>query len=214
MKKSKNDLETMRRKRAQRARRDKEKLWQKNGHVRPGTQPTAKPGTKAFQKLQKEWYGKLAKEGFEDIEWAGNPDSPHIKQPSSRGRKLTPGKQLYFAMARNYLTHFRFRHKQEKVAWAMHTDGASYRQILDVLKRDFGIDKSIYWIYYFVQDIANKCRTWNTENSEGLLNAANSDGFADDALLADLRLEECYSDGADYELPIDAGYWQSVPKKS
>lgn len=220
-KKKKSRIETGARATAQAARRATEAAWRSHpAHVLPGAKPAPKVNSAAFRKLQREWYGKLAKaelkkpeeERFTDIEWASNPDSPHIKQPSSRGRKLTPGKQLYFAMARNYLTHFRFRHRQEKVAWSMHTEGKSYREILEVLKQEFGIDKSIYWIFYYVKDIAAKCKQWNSENPEGLNNNAGTT-FADDALLADPHMDECYSDSAEYGIPLDAGFWQSVPKK-
>ncbi len=215
---SKQQLETRRRRMAQKKRRYAEAAWERNGLVRPD-EKAPKPGTKAFAKLQREWYAKLhAAESkkpedkrYVDIEWAGNPDSPHIKQPSSRGRKLSPGKQLYYAMARNFLTHFRFKSMQEKVAWSMHTEGKSYRQILEVMKRDFGVNKSIYWIYHYVRATARKCKKFNSEHAEGLL-TGNSDGFADDALIGNFRLEESYSDGEDYGMQLDKGFWESVPK--
>jgi hypothetical protein len=208
---------------AQAVRRQREAAWLTHPeHLRPGAKPAPKPGSRAYKKLQQDWYNKLAKaelkkpedQRWTDIEWAENPNSPHIKKPSSRSRVLTPGKQLYYALARNFLTHFRFRHLQEKEAWSMHTDGKSYREIQTMLSTKYGIKKSIWWIYYYVQSTAKKCQEFNTNHREGLLNAANSDGFATDALLVDFSMEQVTDSEFAYDLPMDAGYWESVPKKN
>lgn len=227
---SRRALERRRRLIAQRKRRATEAKWAANGLVKPdASQP--KPGTRAFENLRQQWYAKLAaaeqakvdrhktKSGkaraeaskFTDIEWAENPDSRHIKMPASRGRKLTPGKQLYYALGRNFLTHFKFKSAQEKVAWSMHIEGKSYREILEHLKAHFGLKKSVYWIYYYVQKTGKKCKKFNSEHAEGLLNPANQDSFATDALLGDFRLQTA-EPADDYGMPMDSGYWESVPK--
>lgn len=218
---SKAQLERRRRLIAQRKRRYNEAAWQRNGLVKPDTSTAMlEPGSKQFEKLRKAWYAKLAAseaskpdaEQFKDIEWADNPDSRHVKAPASRGRKLTPGKQLYYALGRNFLTHFRFRSLQEKTAWAMHIDGKSYRLIHEHLKTHFKLRKSIYWLFYYVKATAAKCKRFNTEHAEGLLNAGNQDSFADDVLIGDFRLQSANNEDADYGMPVDSGYWESVPK--
>ncbi len=231
-KSKKKPVETGKRTIAQAARRATEAAMRQHPeHLRPGAKPAPKEGTRAFKALQTAWYKKLAKSEadkvarapagklkeaaeaaqFIDLEWQGNPESPYIRRPASRARKLTPGKQLYFAMARNFLTHFRFRHMWQKTAWTLHTDGASYRQIHEALKKQHNCTKSIFWVFYSVKELSEKCRAWNNEHADGLLNNAGA-SFADDALLADPRLDECYSDASEYGMPIDAGFWQSVPR--
>ncbi len=207
-----------------------ESLYITNGLAKPVPTMSAK----AYNKLRKQWYAKLAQaeqakvdkapnpkarakaeaSKFTDIEWAENPDSRHVKKPASRGRQLTPGKQLYYAMGRNYLTHNHFKNRQDKVAWSMHVDGKSYREILERLQADFGYNKSVYTLFYYVQSIAKRCKKFNTAHPEGLLNAANQDSFASDALLADFNLHTASNqDGEEYGLQVDAGYWESVPRK-
>lgn len=202
-----------------------------NGLIKPEA-GTPKLGSRAFEKLRREWYAKLAtieqakvdrcktKSGkeraeanrFTDIEWSENPDSRHVKMPASRGRKLTPGKQLYYAMGRNFLTHWRFATVMERTAWTLHIDGKSYREIHNHLKANHKLKKSIYWTYYFVQQTAAKCKKFNNEHAEGLLNPANQDSFATDALIGDFRLQNLDQSDADYGMPVDTGYWESVPK--
>lgn len=191
-----------------------------NGLIKPdSSQP--KPGTKAFERLRKQWYGKLAaseakkpeSKRFVDIEWADNPDSRHVKMPASRGRKLIPGKQLYYAMGRNYLTHHKFKTGMERCAWRMHIDGLSYRSIHNHLKANYGLTKSIYWLFYYVKSTAAKCKKFNTKHAEGLLNQANADAYASDTLIGDFQLGSAIDhDTDDYGIPIDPGFWESVPK--
>lgn len=210
-KKSESSLTKRRRRASQKLRRAKEALWQANNLVKPD--PLApKVGSRAFIKLQKEWYAKAQQTGFSDIEWADNPDSRHIKLPSSQGRKLIPGKQLYYAMARNFLTHFEFESKQEKAAWALHADGKSYRKIHNMLLKDYGLRKSIYWTFYYVKKTAAKCRKFNNEHPEGLLNPASQDSFASDALLRDFNLDGAHDQDSEYGIQIDQGFWENVPK--
>ncbi len=224
-------LERRRRLLGQRKRRANEAKWQLNGLVKPDpAQP--KVGTKAFEKLRKQWYGKLAASEqakvdatksdaarkraeaakFTDIEWADNPDSRHVKLPASRGRKLVPGKQLYYALARNYLTHHNFKYPMERVAWKMHSDGLSYRKIHDYLVANHGLTKSIYWLFYYVKKTAAKCKKFNSTHAEGLLNPANQDSFASDVLIGDFRLQSADDQDSDYGMPIDTGFWENVPK--
>lgn len=181
----------------------------RNGLVQPPIEPMTR---KQVNELQQKWYAKLAAEEakkdpedptkFVDIEYLPNPESPHMAKPSSRGRRYDNTKQIYYALARNFLTHFRFRHKQQKVAWQMHTEGKSYRKILNELKKQFKCDKSVYWVFYYVQDLQKKCLEWNKTSPEGMLNPANYDSFADDALLGN------------WSLQLDMGYWQTFKWKN
>lgn len=189
---TKKELETRRRKSAQRRRRREEAKWQLNGLEKP-IDPKLAIGTKGFHKLQQEWYAKLVAKGHQDIEWATNPNSDFLVNPASKGRAYSPGKQLYFAMARNFLTHFRFTSRIEKRAWTMHTEGEPYRDILTALKREFGVKKSIYWLYYYVVDTKEKCFKWNKNNPEGLFYGQ-------------------MDDGSEYGMQLDAGFWENIPK--
>lgn len=193
--------------RAAKARKANETKFAANGLVKP----QKALGAKGFQDLQKQWYAKAAKAGFQDIEWAEDPNSPYLKSPASQARKLVPEKQLYYAMARNYLTHHKFKSRMHKVAWTMHTDGVSYRKILKHLKANFNYNKSIPTIFYFIKQIAAKCKKFNSEHREGLFNQANTDVYASDVLISDFGLTSVGPEGA-YDLPIDAGYWESVPR--
>jgi len=202
-KSQKQAIETENRQKAQQARRQRDRAYKTN--VAPNYDPNApKIGTPAFERLRKKWYKRLAKANkgldetdenyFNDIEYAGNPDSDYLKQPAARARPYTQGKQLYFALARNYITHARFDTKRERAAWEMHAEGATYREILNMLKRQYGVRKSIYWVFYFVQSIAEKCLKWNQTHREGMLNPANQDVFASDVLIADFGLNSVDSE--------------------
>ncbi len=208
-----------------------ERAWVDNGLVKPDVKAPA-IGTPAFERLRKQWYVKLAKSEqekinkirgkakreaaeankFVDLEWAENPDSAHIKLPASRGRMLTPGKQLYYAMGRNFLTHFKFRSAMEKEAWAMHINGKGFRKIHKHLKATYGLKKSLYWVFYFVKKTAAKCKKFNTSHKEGLLNAANADSYASDVLISDFMLQSADNLDEDYGMQVDRGFWESVPK--
>lgn len=228
---TKQALERRRRLRGQRQRRFNESKWALYGLVKPDpNQPEL--GTRKFEKLREAWYAKVAASEqakidaattekakakalaskFTDIEWAGNPESPHIRMPASRGRKLAPGKQLYYALGRNFLTHFRFKSLMEKTAWSMHIDGLSYRKIYKHLKTNYKLTKSIYWLFYYIKATNEKCKRFNVEHVEGLLNPANQDSFASDALIGDFQLASASDQDGGYGLPVDAGFWESVPK--
>lgn len=205
--------------RARRRREAELNAYQANGLVKPDLN-APEPGTKAFNDLRKQWYAKLAQseankpaqERFKDIEWAEDPNSRHIRLPASRGRKLTPGKQLYYAMGRNFATHGKFKTLMESTAWNMHIEGQSYRKILAHLGRKHRLRKSLYWLFYYIEDLAKRCKQFNTEHAEGLLNPANQDSFASDVLIGDFRLQTADNKDNEYGIPVDAGFWESVPK--
>lgn len=181
-----------------------------------GQEKIIKVHSKEFAALQAKWYAKLAADtshpdgNFKDIEWQTNPDSPHLKKPSSRARKLVPGKQLYYALARNFATHGTFKTPTAKKAWDMHSEGISYRRILKAVKKSpWKYKKSLYAFYYFIEAIRQQCMRFNTDHPEGLF--YGQDSFADDSLLMDFTLETAIDADTDaYDLPMDAGHWQNI----
>ncbi len=189
-------------------------------HVSPrrkaGQEKIIKVHSKEFAALQQLWYSKLAKDSkhtdgpFKDIEWQTNPDSPHIKKPSSRARKLIPGKALYYALARNFSTHGKFKTPTAKKAWDMHSEGISYRRVLKQIKKSpWKYKKSLYALFYFIDDIREQCMRFNKEEPEGL--CFGEDSFADDSLIADFRLDTAVdADTEAYDLPMDSGHWQNI----
>lgn len=170
------------------------RLMHKNG-LQPPT--NIRVGTPEYQALQDKWYSRVSEaeakkpedERFKDIEWQENPNSPFLKQSGAKPRLLTPGKQLYYALCRNYLTHARRALcGMDRRAWELHADGLAYRKILKTLRREYRLKKSIYWIYYYVKGIEARMYQWNRVHAEGMLNPASTDGFADDALISDFGL--------------------------
>ncbi len=214
---TKAQLERRRRLKAQRARRAREGEYRQKMAANGLVEPTPHMTRRQKDQLQREWYKRLAADeaekaeraeangreydAFTDIEWLENPNSPHIARPASRGRKYDATKMIYFACARNYLTHKRFETKMQRYAWSLHTEGESYRSILEALKAKYKISKSIYWMFYYIQDCATKCLKWNQTHPEGMLNPANQDSFAGDALISN------------WSLQLDEGYWESVKKQ-
>lgn len=174
--------------------------FEANGLVRPDAFAKLDTESEAFVELRKQWYAKVAKaeslkepeEQWKDIEWAENPESPHIKKPASRGRNLVAGKELYYRLARNYLEHNTEWEKWELPAWRRHADGMPYRDILRYLRGYAKCKKSIYWLFYFIADIRAKCFKWNKEHPEGLYYQQ-----------PELNIEELTG-----ESMLDKGFWE------
>jgi len=174
-------------------------LYKKNGLHKP-----ANLSKKQLHALQKQWYKKLATEtDFVDIETVDKdkPDMATLTSPNSRAKRWHPERQLYFALARNFATHGTFKRYEQylKLAWAMHAEGASYREILTVLRQKYRYKKSVYTLFYELEAVAKRCIEWNKTSPEGMLNSANYDSWADDALIGN------------WGLRLDEGFWESVP---
>ncbi len=166
----------------------------KNGLVAPAASNLLKPSSTAFRNLQAEWYSKVAaaeakklpEDAWNDIEWQPDPNSPHLKRAASKARRLTPGKEFYYAMCRNYLTHGGLK-GQQLLAWSLHTDGLSFRRILKQHRKKYRHQRSIYWMFYFIDKIKKRMYQWNSTSPEGLRDDGR-DGFASDVLLKDFGL--------------------------
>jgi len=103
------------------------------------------PNSKQFKKLQKEWYKKLAKDGFDDIETG----EQFLKRYSnchflyrSQNKNLDfedvilkfKSLETYFRLAGYFFNEYDFKDEVEKLIWAQHADGISYRDIAQNLK--------------------------------------------------------------------------------
>lgn len=154
----------------------RQRKMRKLGLVEPDKHAKLKPDSKQFQALRKKWYAKLAKaesrkpedKQWKDIEWADDPESPHIKKPASRGRQFVQGKELYYSLARNFLTHNKQWKRWEETAWRMHTEGISYRNIVLHLHKHTKCKKSVYWLFYFLAETRKRCYDFNKNDPEGL----------------------------------------------
>jgi hypothetical protein len=167
-----------------------------------------------FKAEQRKWYSKLAKhkdpaypKGFTDLEWVDyktgkGQNSDYLRRSTNSGRPWRPEKAEFFRLVRNFVTHYEFKTKRDRVAMELLSEGYSFRRILKHLRRYNGYRKSLYSLFYYLHDLLKACQTFNLIHAEGLLNPANADAVTHDALLADLRMEHCY-----LGLPLDAGWF-------
>lgn len=167
--------------------------------------------SKAYKALQDIWYAKLAASGFDDLEWTkGEPgnsqNSDYLKGSAARGRTWAPERAQFYRLLQNYLTHYQFANMQDRYVLHALNDGITYRAILAACKKRYKLKRSLYWFYYYVQDLVAKMVAWNSTHKEGLLNPANSDRWADDALLSDLRGTAGVLE-APNGLKLDQGWW-------
>lgn len=167
--------------------------------------------SEAYTKLQNEWYAKLAQDGFEDLEWLDKRtgkghNSDHLRGSASRGRTWAPERAQFYRLLQNFLTHYQFRNMQERYVLHQLNDGQTYRKILAGCRAKYGLKHSLFWFYYYVQDLVAKMVKWNQVHAEGLLNPANADRWADDALLSDLRGTAGVVE-APNGLKLDQGWW-------
>ncbi len=161
-----------------------------------------------FKATQKKLYTKLKKGGFNDLEWTDHntgrgQNTDYLKQSASMARLWRPEKAQFFRLLRNYATHGQFKTKRDKAAVELLAEGISFRRILKHLKSYYKYSKSLYTLFYELQDLLKDCHVFNVSHPEGLLNLANADSWADDALLSDLSGRgEAY-----LGLPLDAGWF-------
>lgn len=161
-----------------------------------------------YAQMQKEWYAKLASEGFQDIEdpkRAEEASTQSLKRPATKARHSMGGKEAYYALCRNFLTHNNKWFKWEKPAFAAHCEGISYRNIVTLLNKHHKCNKSIYWLYYFMAKTIKRMHKFNREHPEGLLNPANADSWTDDVLLKASHQQDLGQEAHQQELgPEDA----------
>jgi hypothetical protein len=170
-----------------------------------------KPGSKAYTQLKNKWYSKLTQAGFEDLEWhdkstGKGQNSDYLRGSAAKGRTWAPERAQFYRLLQNYLTHYQFGSMQDRYVMHRLNDGDTYRDILANCKAKYGLKRSLYWFYYYVQDLVKKMVQWNADHKEGLLNPANADSWADDALLSDLRGTSGVLE-APNGLKLDQGWW-------
>lgn len=92
--------------------------------------------TDEFQRLNREWQEKLKEDGFVDHE---DPSREHLRTWHSayfqvKYTALTfESKQLYFERAAQLLHTHRFKSKEQKEIWKLHSQGLSLREIARAL---------------------------------------------------------------------------------
>lgn len=101
-----------------------------------------------FAALTKEWDKKLKKSGFEDIEqpngqlktWSSQfyrPTKTHRGTVDEDKVAVLELKSEYYRLAEHFLNQYKFESKYEKAAWKLHSEGKSYRTIVNSLKFKF-----------------------------------------------------------------------------
>lgn len=175
-------------------------------------QPTkVKLDSKAFKALQSKWYDKLEADGFDDIERSQHGatkglNADYMRGGTFRGRTWSPERAQFYRLLQNYVTHYRPVCKQERFVMLRLNDGWTYRKILAKCKAKYKLKRSLYWFYYYVQDLVAKMVAWNGTSEHGLLNPANADTWATDALLSDLSGQAGVHE-APNGLKLDQGWW-------
>ncbi len=169
---------------------------------------------KALAKVQKQYYAKLAKAGFKDLEWVDHTsgrgqNSDYLKQPSGLPRMWRPERLQFYRLVSAYAVHGTFASKRDKAAMTMLADGKSFRAILSHLRQRHGYRRSLYSLFYELQELLKQCHIFNLTHREGLLNPANTDAYGTDALISDPQMTQCYMglpvDDATYDLMARAG---------
>jgi hypothetical protein len=150
----------------------------KRKQVQQAGLPLPVDASQKFADLQKQWYAKLETDGFEDIEWVNHStgkgqDSSYLRGSMQSGKPYHPGRDLYYQLASNYLQHCKNLRRNKSYnyfIWKLHTEGATFTEILEALKRRQ--PKSVpsrYTLFYDVRRLAKQCYRWNATNPEGLL---------------------------------------------
>lgn len=112
-----------------------------------------------FNKLQKRWDNKLKKEGFEDVE-ERKEDRVLLKRwhgPYFQARykpEVFRAKQEYYRRAGIFLNEYEFQDELSHLAWKLHSEGLSYRDIaskMRTVKNKFNKDKVKKIISSFVK---------------------------------------------------------------
>lgn len=140
---------------------------------------TPVPGTPAFKALQKKWYSKLAQEGFKDLEPWGLEDG----QLSNRGNPTITDLTRYethlsfYSYIDAYLEHCKTVWHEDRFLLRCLQKGQTYREITKSYKKRYNQRRSLYTIYYKLQELLKKCLAWNKRSKYGCLyeDSANED---------------------------------------
>lgn len=105
-----------------------------------------------FKKLQKKWYDKLAKSGFEDIE----KDEDYLKKYSTidNVKNIQPVNETYYRLAGQFFYDYKFKTLTEKIIWKYHSEGFTYSELPDKVKKFIHIKKRMY--FYIVKRLTNE----------------------------------------------------------
>lgn len=150
---------------------------------KPQQKKAPRIGSPAFAKLQKQWYGKLEADGFNDIEWVDHKtglgqDSDFLSKPAAHFPKVYKREtELYFQMVRNYLTWKKPMPRLDRFILSRHSEGKSYREIIEDWQAKTGEKKSLFFIFYNLKRIKQDVLAWNASNKEGLLNPAQTEVY-------------------------------------
>ena len=154
--------------------------------------PKKRPDPKTpeeFAALQKEWYEYLKAEGFEDLEWIDHKTgrgqaSDYLKKPSAYlAKHYDPSVAEYYRKCRIYLEHGEFESGLHKFVFKLHTEGASYRDIVKEVERypqRFGRTVSIFWISQHLNNMLDYVELWHHTSEHGILNPANEEFYIED----------------------------------
>lgn len=88
-----------------------------------------------FDKLKDRWYKKLKKSGFRDIEYKDGTrerGGPYLKNKTQTQIEAI---EAYYTMARHFLIEYTFPREIDKVIWEYYSEGLSYRDIEETLKK-------------------------------------------------------------------------------
>lgn len=130
--------------------------------------PKSKKPQPSLKELQKIWYKKLADEGFEDIEWGG-PETRFLTwTPKPDSAEDLASKQTYYRLCERYLLNYKSLRGKERFIWKMHSQGATYDEILLAYNKVYKPKVSVYTIYYRVQEIFKKAKKWNETADAGI----------------------------------------------
>ncbi len=171
---------------------------------------TCKIGSPEFTKLQAKWYAKL-KPDFDDIEWTDSrtgkgQNSDYLRGSLAKGKPWSPERAQFYRLLQNYVTHYQFKARRlDRFIMTRLNDGWTYRAIHVAAKKKYKLRRSLYWVFYHIKELVTDMVKWNREHKQGLLNPANADSWATDALLADFG--QPHEHEAPNGLKLDAGWW-------
>lgn len=94
--------------------------------------------TKQFKKLFQTWNRRLERSGFEDVEDFKQPEPLLRRWTNTRMSHFTQDEvedlKVYFARAREVLLTHKFKNKQERRIWELHSEGFFDKEIARELK--------------------------------------------------------------------------------
>jgi hypothetical protein len=93
--------------------------------------------TKMFQKLNAEWANRLAKSGFRDIDPNDN-ESITPQKFRDPGRQTLVGTRGYSDLCQHVLKEHTFKTELHRRVFELHSEGKSRREIVLIVKREFG----------------------------------------------------------------------------